>query len=409
MLARLASIMAPLMLSVMAVMLTAGCAARAPSVPLGQDSFSRYSEETRQFIAAHRHFQTDDHAAEVGFNAPFERRPATTPRKGIVLVHGLGDSPWSFVDIADVLARQGFLVRTVLLAGHGTQPADMMHVDLADWQRVVREQVALMKRDVPDVYLGGFSTGANLVTSYAMDDKEIRGLLLYSPAFRSNQSMDWVMPWVAPFKPWLREPDANREQQTPVRYLNVPSNGFAQFYRSSAAVRDAIGQREFDRPVLMVMTEHDSVVDVGYVRQQFRDRFPNAASRLIWYGHAPAGEAGEVDPRVLVRSDSLPAERISRFSHMGILFSPANPLYGRSGTQRLCWNGQAEAEFAQCRDGGEVWYSDWGYREGGKAHARLTWNPYFDWQAGVMRGVLDAALRGQQPAAEAEALRAKLP
>lgn len=401
----LASMCPPLM----AIVLAAGCAARPPSVPLGQDSFARYSEETRQFIAAHRHFQGAGHTAEIGFNAPFERRPDAPPHKGIVLVHGLGDSPWSFVDLADALARQGFLVRTVLLAGHGTQPADMMHVDLSDWQRVVREQVALMKREVPEVYLGGFSTGANLVTSYAMDDKAIRGLLLYSPAFKSNQSMDWVMPWVAPFKPWLREPDPNREQQTPVRYLNVPSNGFAQFYRSSAAVRDAIGQREFDRPVLMVMTEHDSVVDVDYVRAQFHDRFPNAASRLIWYGHQPADENGkpDADSRVLVRTDSLPAERISRFSHMGILFSPANPLYGRGGTQRLCWNGQADAAFAQCRTGGEVWYSDWGYREAGKAHARLTYNPYFDWQAGIMRDVLDAASRVMPRAAEA--LRATLP
>jgi hypothetical protein len=35
-----------------------------------------------------------------------------------------------------------------------------------------------------------------------------------------------------------------------------------------------------------------------------------------------------------------------------------------------------------------VWYSDWGYREPGKMHARLTFNPYFNWQLGVIDEVL---------------------
>ena len=43
-----------------------------------------------------------------------------------------------------------------------------------------------------------------------------------------------------------------------------------------------------------------------------------------------------------------------------------------------------------CEGGGPVWYSDWGYREAGKFHARLTFNPYFGWQAGVMAHVLGA-------------------
>lgn len=35
-----------------------------------------------------------------------------------------------------------------------------------------------------------------------------------------------------------------------------------------------------------------------------------------------------------------------------------------------------------------MWYSDWGYREPGKMHARLTFNPYFTWQLGVIDEVL---------------------
>jgi hypothetical protein len=45
----------------------------------------------------------------------------------------------------------------------------------------------------------------------------------------------------------------------------------------------------------------------------------------------------------------------------------------------------------KCLNGEPVWYSDWGHREPGKVFARLTFNPYFEWQTGVMMGVLGAA------------------
>lgn len=47
-----------------------------------------------------------------------------------------------------------------------------------------------------------------------------------------------------------------------------------------------------------------------------------------------------------------------------------------------------------------VWYSDWDYREDGKVHARLTFNPSFDWQASVMADVL--ASRSAHAAASKE-------
>ena len=89
---------------------------------------------------------------------------------------------------------------------------------------------------------------------------------------------------------------------------------------------------------------------------------------------------------MLVRADSLPAYRISQFSHMGLLFSPSNALYGEGGSLRICQNGQAERVTRACLEGEAVWYSDWGYREPGKVHARLTFNPYFEWQTSVLIG-----------------------
>ncbi|RMS47396.1 Lipoprotein, partial [Pseudomonas coronafaciens pv. garcae] len=169
--------------------------------------FDDYRQRTVELIRNQRTFQTDDHRAELDWNAPRQWTPNGTIKAGVLLVHGLGDSPWSFHDVARKLADQGFLVRTVLLPGHGTKPEDMLNVSLEQWQQVVREQAQLLGQEVPKVYLGGFSTGANLVLDYAYDHDEIAGLVLFSPAFRSNNGYAWLTPWIGWVRPWLAKPD----------------------------------------------------------------------------------------------------------------------------------------------------------------------------------------------------------
>lgn len=365
-------------------------ACASSDVPLGQASFAAYRQQTLEWLQANRTFQTDDHAAELSWNAPREWRPSGVAKRGILLVHGLGDSPFSFNDVGQTLAGQGFLVRTVLLPGHGSKPADMLDVTLKQWQQVVGEQARFMESEVPAVYLGGFSTGANLVLDYAYEHPEIAGLVLFSPAFRPQNSYAWLTQYIGWFRPWLASPnDDVRPMQTPVRYLNVPTNGFAQFYRSALLAQDHLADRPYPKPVFIAITQHDSVLDTAYVLDTLNARFSHPASRLIWYGDSPATQAKT--PRVLVRTDYLPQDRIAQFSHMGLMFSPDDPLYGKDGKQRICWNGQQADGMQKCLNGEPVWYSDWGHREPGKVFARLTFNPYFEWQTGVMMGVLGAA------------------
>lgn len=352
--------------------------------------FASYRQATVEQLHLKREFQSGDRQAEVEWNSPREWRPATAarPSKGVLLVHGLGDSPWSFNDLGPVLAAQGFVVRTVLLPGHGTRPEDLLDVDISQWREVVSEQAELLQREVEVVYLGGFSTGANLVLEYAYANPEIAGLLLFSPGFRSSSQLDWLAPMAVYFRPWLLGRDEQRPMQNVVRYLNTPTNGFAQFYRSSHTAQRLLGERFYDKPVLMVVAQHDSVLDTRYLLEKFQHRFTHPASRLVWYGQEPIELFDR--RRVLVRDDHLPALRISQFSHMGLLFSPGNPLYGERGSVRICLNGQLPDATQACEQGAQSWYSDWGYREAGKVHARLTFNPYFDWQASVMATVLAA-------------------
>jgi esterase/lipase len=379
--ARLAAIIGALLLAIVV-----GAEADHDRFPVQPKSFETYRRDTLERLERHRIFQSQDKASELAWNAPREWRPQERPHQGVLLVHGLGGSPWTFHDIGKQLAARGFLVRAVLLPGHGTRPQDMLEVKLRDWRRVVEEQALMLRTEAEQIYLGGFSLGANLVLDYAHARTDVAGLLLFSPGFKSDSPYDWLTPLIGWARPWLLEPDGVRPMQNAVRYMIVPTNGFAQFYRSSRKARCALETAPYDKPVLMVVAEHDSVLDTAYLLKTFSTRFTHPASRLIWYG-TPSDHMKR-DPRILVRTDFLPDLRISQFSHMGPMFSPDNPLYGKGGRLRICRNGQDEAATAACEQGVSVWFSDWGYQEEGKIHARLTFNPYFDWQTQVMEQVL---------------------
>lgn len=354
-------------------------------------SFAQYRAQTEQYILAQRQFQQADRQAELQWNAPQEWRPSglpsdEKPHKGILLVHGLGDSPWSFHDIAPRLANQGYLVRTVLLPGHGTKPDDLIDITAEEWLRVVYEQAKTLTDDVDgDMYLGGFSTGANLILDYAYTHPEIKGLALFSPGFKTSVPFGWLSPLLAPVKPWLMKPEEGTALQSPVRYLRVPTNGYAQYYRSSIMAQKRL-ETPYDKPVFMVLSEHDSVLDTEYLLTIFKSRFTHPKSQLIWYGDEI--EQVKSQSRILVRSDRIPEQHISQFSHMGVLFDPTNPLYGNKGKLRMCMNSLNEEETQQCESSNEVWYSAWGYSEANKIHARLTFNPYLNWQTDIMTHVL---------------------
>src|SRR5690606_35678043 len=71
------------------------------SVDTAADSLAAYRQQTLELMQQQRSFQTTDHQAELQWNAPQEWRPQGQLKSGILLVHGLGDSPWSFHDIGE--------------------------------------------------------------------------------------------------------------------------------------------------------------------------------------------------------------------------------------------------------------------------------------------------------------------
>lgn len=352
-----------------------------------QSSFSAYLKETRAWLSQHRYFLTDDRSLELNRNSPFSLEPEGESRKGVLLVHGLGDSPYSFVDIAQSLRSNGYRVRTLLLPGHGSKPGDLQLANVVDWQALVHHHTQLFSQELDELWLGGFSTGANLVTIEALENHNIAGLLLFSPAFKPKSG--WVQ--LAPAAAWVVDWADKELEGNSVRYDSLAMQGAASYYQSSENVRAALSQHAFRQPVFIALSEADSVVDTEAVIELFSQRFKHPSSRLLWYGERSLN---------LQRSQEfsmhLPEYRISTASHMSPLYAPDNAYYGQQGTQRICENGFSRTDKERCLAGEPTWYSGWGYSASDKLHARLTWNPYYQESERLMLQVMNAAPHVEQ-------------
>lgn len=116
---------------------------------------------------------------------------AENPRAGILMLHGLSDSPYSMRALAQVLNHHGFFVVGLRLPGHGTTPAGLTHASADDFIAAVRLAARSVHRKLSEdkpFYIAGYSNGATLAIHYtlsALNGNNLPlpdGLLLVSPA-----------------------------------------------------------------------------------------------------------------------------------------------------------------------------------------------------------------------------------
>ena len=132
------------------------------------------------------------------------------------------------------------------------------------------------------------------------------------------------------------------------------------------------------------MAQNDSIVDTQVLLPLMQKQFTNAQSHFVWYGDTlPEGTVAS-DKRLSVFTDYLPKYKIRSFSHLGLVYAPDNPYYGVNGSERFCLRDQDEKLLQYCREGRYVWYGSWRENRDGHPYARLTFNPYFDYQINLI-------------------------
>jgi hypothetical protein len=172
--------------------LLAACAApgeleprHAPSglrTPLPQADFAAYVEQAKaQIAAANRAIGKELAPQVIDDRAPFELAPdpgrcrrsaAGRHERAVLLIHGLGDTPYAMRDLGARFAVACYLVRAILLPGHGTVPGDLLEVGYEDWTDATRLGALSFADEVEKLYLVGFAAGGTLALDYALDEQK---------------------------------------------------------------------------------------------------------------------------------------------------------------------------------------------------------------------------------------------
>ncbi|HLF30776.1 MAG TPA: alpha/beta hydrolase [Xanthomonadales bacterium] len=131
---------------------------------------------------------TDPAQAATNWNRTFEW-PQKQPKAGIVLLHGMSDSPYSLRSVAQGLHERGAWVVGLRIPGHGQAPSGLVNVKWQDMAGAVRIAVRHVHERVngQPVYIVGYSNGGALAVHYALDSLDdqglpvVSGLILLSP------------------------------------------------------------------------------------------------------------------------------------------------------------------------------------------------------------------------------------
>jgi alpha-beta hydrolase superfamily lysophospholipase len=354
--------------------------------------FASYVRASRECIAIARQnaaWQAED--AAIDDSSPFELRPATPPKTGALLIHGLSDSPYQMRDLARWLSRErGMLVRALLLPGHGTVPGDMLRVRWQDWARAVRWGLGSFRGEVQRLVVVGVSTGAALAIDAVLGGEPLDGLVLLSPAIGLSplaalagwhRAISWALPRTA----WL-DLHADRD---PVRYESLAHNAVQQVHDLVQRNRQRWPESPLAVPMFSVQSDDDSTVSAEATLEFFRHHRHPASRLLLYTRHESNVDFVQRVKRIAADDPALraPGPPAISFSHLAPPIAPDNPRYGRNGSYRNCLHYESSADAAArslCHDEAlfaaspAAVYGEKTLVGEGRVLRRLTWNPHFE-------------------------------
>jgi len=369
--------------------------------------FHEYIQETRQMIEKARvDINETNRDVILNANAPFELEPDENiyPRnkrgryeRGILLLHGLSDSPYLMQAVARHFQKKGFLVRAILLPGHGTVPGDLLRVTYQEWIRATEYGVHQMKPHVENLYMGGFSMGGALCVHRALKEAEIKGLILFAPAVGIKSSWAPMADFLKMFMNWLGSAGDDKDY---AKYESFTVNAGAQLYHLTRKIdADFAAGKRLAMPVFVVFSADDISADSNKMVHVFKTQVTSAKSVLMLYRKGDGKNDRDEDKRIIYKNSQFPEERIVDFSHVSILMPPDDPHYGKNGGYKYCLHYQGD------RDKRMACLHDPHIRQGEITEEnlkrfllrRLTYNPRYDDMMGIMDRFLETSCEMQSP------------
>lgn len=367
-------------------------------------TFSEYIAHSRKIIAqAHAGIELPALNKIIDGNAPFELRPGEgypagkqkTYQRGILLTHGLTDSPYFMRHLATFFQEHGFLVMGVLLPGHGTQPGDLLEVRWQEWAKIVEYGIGQLAKEVDEIYLGGYSAGGALSIYQSVRDERVRGLFLFAPALKVSPKAAFARfhktySWLLPTAKWLNiKPDADI-----YKYESFPKNAAAQMHALTRVVKAQLARHKLQIPIFTVVSQDDATVDTD-ATIEFMAHTTHPSNKLLYYfSDAEKIPAKLEKDKIECVSSVLPEQKINSLAHTAIVIPREDGHYGEQGEYSNCHHYYPHdmAKYLACIDQqGDVAQGEITEKtlKQGMPLRRLTYNPHFATMKAAMEQFID--------------------
>jgi esterase/lipase len=226
---------------------------------------------------------------------------APNPIGGVLLLHGLSDSPYSLRVLGERLHAEGYTVVWLRLPGHGTSPSALANVSWKDWTAAVKVAVCGLRDRLPTgtpLVLGGYSNGGALSVHYALSSIEdttlpnADAIVLFSPMIGINPMARITRLFhLAAMVAGSQEAQwqSINAEIDPFKYNSWPLNGNVQAWaltqtvkRKLVALKNAGRMKEMP-PVLAMQSVVDSTVVVSKLITVLFDRLESELDELFLF------------------------------------------------------------------------------------------------------------------------------
>ncbi len=183
-------------------------------------------------------------------------------RTGCLLIHGFTGTPKEMHWLGEYLADQGHTVLGVRLAGHATQPADMLRVRWEDWVISVEDGWHMLSNCTDRVVVMGLSMGGVLALLFA-SHYPTAGVVAMStphhlppdPRMSYIKILSYLQPSVAKGSPDWRDPAVVQQH---VDYPDYPTRAIAELRDLLVEMRSSLP--EVKAPVLLIYSTGDLTI-----------------------------------------------------------------------------------------------------------------------------------------------------
>ena len=207
-----------------------------------------------------------------------------------LLIHGFTGTPKEMRWMGDYLNEKGYTCLGVRLAGHATDPEDMIRSNWTDWTASVEDAYSLLRGVTDNIFFAGLSMGG--VLSLLMSTRlTVQGVVAMSTPYKLPddprlRKIDWIARIVSYMPKSDEEPGASWFDKEAFRgHISYPMNPV----RSIGQLNQLLGEMraalpKIDAPVLLMHSKDDKYVPPESMEMIFADLKTSDKTKLFVTG-----------------------------------------------------------------------------------------------------------------------------